>query len=110
MEPLIPLILKTLGSQEPNGFMNVTTFGGHRIYITRIQHIRRGKDLFRRAAFYPSRTKSADHGLLPIRIERHAETVHFLTKQQGLKAHLGGDCVYNISLSKKGKRRNILVR
>jgi len=44
----------------------------------------------------------------PSRIERHAETVHFLTKQQGLKAHLGGDCVHNISLSKKGKRRNIL--
>ena len=108
MEPLIPLILKTLGGQNPNGFMDVTTLGGHGIHITRIQHIRRGKDLFRRPAFCPPRASKPIMRCPPSRIERHAETVHFLTKQQGLKAHLGGDCVHNISLSKKGKRRNIL--
>ena len=108
MEPLIPLILKTLGGQNPNGFMDVTTLGGHGIHITRIQHIRRGKDLFRRTAFCPPRASKPIMRCPPSRIERHAETVHFLTKQQGLKAHLGGDCVHNISLSKKGKRRNIL--
>lgn len=108
VEPLIPFILKTLGGQNPNGFMDVTTLGGHGIHITRIQHIRRGKDLFRRTAFCPPRASKPIMRCPPSRIERHAETVHFLTKQQGLKAHLGGDCVHNISLSKKGKRRNIL--
>ena len=34
--------------------------------------------------------------------------MYFLCEQQGFKTHLRGDCVHNISLSKKGKRRNIL--